>query len=48
MLIWIILESKTKKMAQFGAIWVFVNMTGLYSNHLLADIDNVLKVLNDI
>lgn len=27
---------------------VFVNLTGLYSNHLLADIDNVLKVLNDL
>ncbi len=27
---------------------VFVNVTGLYSNHLLADIDHILKVLNDV
>lgn len=27
---------------------VFVNVTGLYSNHLLAGIDHVLKVLNDV
>ncbi len=27
---------------------VFVNLTGLTSNHLLADIDNILKVLTDI
>lgn len=26
----------------------FVNLTGLTSNHLLADIDNILKVLIDI
>ena len=51
MLIWINLEDKAKKMAQFGlnwSHWTFVNLTGLYSNHLLADIDNILKVLNDI
>ena len=28
--------------------FTFVNMTGLYSNHLLEDIDNILKVLNGI
>lgn len=39
---------KNKKMAQFGAIWTFVNLTGLYSNHLLQDIDDILKVLNGI
>jgi hypothetical protein len=39
---------KRRQLKKVGAFWLFVNMTGLYSNHLLADIDNVLKVLNDI
>lgn len=34
-----------KKLAPFGFL---VNLTGLYTNHLLEDIDNTLKVLSDI
>jgi len=29
-----------------GANWLLVTLTGLYRNHLLVDIDNILKVLN--
>lgn len=29
-------------------MWMVVNLTGLYRNHLLADIDNVLEVLTGI
>lgn len=35
---------RSKKTSKVG----LVTSTGLYRNHLLADIDNILKVLNDI
>lgn len=37
-----------KKRQLFDSCLLKVNLTGLYPNHLLVDIDNILKVLNDI
>lgn len=37
-------DIRERKLSNVG----LVNMTGLYSNHLMEDIDNILKVLNDI
>ncbi len=31
-----------------GAIWLFVNKTGIYSNQLLIDINKVLDVFNQM
>lgn len=39
---------KRRQLKKVGAFWLFVNMTGLYSNHLFEDIDKILNIFNMI
>jgi len=41
-------KQKNRQRSEKSSNVGFVTSTGLYSNHLLEDIDNILKVLNGI